>query len=444
MSGRDVLVIGAGKSGRAVIDRARRSGRPVMLLDEGHGPEELDDLMAMGVAVYTALGDLDLDDTLERCELVVPSPGVPFSHPVLVAAGARGVPVRSEIDLAIEVATAPIVAVTGTNGKTTVTSLLDEIFRADGRTSVAVGNIGAPMLDVVDDDVNVIVVETSSFQLQFTHDPGFRVAVWLNIADDHYDWHTDFAHYAAAKARITDGQTETDLFVFNADDPEVAARAEQAPGRRVGFSVAGRSGCYRLHGEDLVTPDGRPILARREMPAAAPHDVANALASIAAAHDLGVSDSVIADVLRRTTKLPHRVEWICEAGGVDFVDDSKATNPHATLAAIAGYDRVVLIAGGRNKGLDLGVLEAAAPRLREVVAIGDAANEVVSVFGDLVPTVVADSMGDAVRKAAGAAVPGDTVLLSPACASFDWYGGYAERGDEFAAEARAYALEQLA
>lgn len=179
------------------------------------------------------------------------------------------------------------------------------------------------------------------------------------------------------------------------------------------------------------------------MPDRAPHDVANVLAAAAAARDLGVSEVVIAEAVRAFAKLPHRVEWICEAGGVDFVDDSKATNPHAALAAVAGFDRVVLIAGGRNKGLDLGVLREAAPRLRGVVAIGDAADEVVAALGDLAPTKTARTMHDAVRLAGGLAREGDTVLLSPACASFDWYGGYAERGEDFAAEAMAYAREQL-
>jgi len=425
------------------VSYARGLGRPVVLLDEALGESAVAELIAMGVAVYRSLADLDLDAVLARTEVVVPSPGVPFSHPVLLAAAEQSIPVRSEIDLAVEQAQAPIVAVTGTNGKTTVTAMLEAIFRADGREVVAAGNYGTPLLDVAHEDLDVIVAEVSSFQLQFTHDPAFRVAVWLNIAEDHLDWHGDMDHYAAAKARILNGQSLDDLFVFNLDDPIVCAWAERATGRSVGFSTAGVGDGYQVRGSSLLAPDGTALMDLSELPSQAPHDIANVLAAVAAARDLGVPDDIIVETVQRFTKLPHRVQWICEAGGVAFVDDSKATNPHAARAAIAGFDSVVLIAGGKNKGLDLGVLRLEASKLRGVVAIGEAAGEVVAALGDLAPTTTARSMREAVRGAAKIAEPGDTVLLAPACASFDWYGGYAERGDDFAAEALAYAQGQL-
>jgi UDP-N-acetylmuramoylalanine--D-glutamate ligase len=442
-----VLVIGAGVTGRSVIAHARRSGEHVILLDERLSEDDAAAIAAEGVAVHTELTARQQDHILDAVDVVVPSPGVPYSHPVLVAAGERGIAVRSEIDLAVAHTRTPIIAVTGTNGKTTVTSLIDAILSAAGRHSVAVGNIGTPMIDVVDargaDAPDVIVAEVSSFQLQFVHDPAFRVAVWLNIADDHFDWHPDLAHYAAAKALITAGQTDADLFVFNADDPIVADAATRATGRVVGFSLDDRPDCYSVRDRLLVAPDGTVMMAATDLVDHAPHDIANVLAAIAATRDVGVTPAIISEAVQAFRKLPHRVQWICEANGVHFVDDSKATNPHAAVAAIEGFDNVVLIAGGRNKGLDLTALRASAARLRGVVAIGESADEVVAALGDLTPTKTAGSMDDAVRGAAALAESGDVVLLSPACASFDWYSGYAARGDDFARAVEAYSRGAL-
>lgn len=435
------LVIGSGRTGQAVVAHALANDRSVVVLDERISDEAAEALAAKGVAVYTEMPDAAYDDMLGHVSVVIPSPGVPYNHPVIVAAQERGIPVRSELDVAVEETDVPIVAVTGTNGKTTVTSLIEAILQASGRVSRAVGNIGIPLIEALDEPTDVFVAEVSSFQLHFVNAPAFRVAVWLNIADDHYDWHPDIEHYAQAKARIMDGQTAADLFVYNADDPLVAEQAARATSRTVGFSLEGRRGCYALRDGRLVAPDGAILMDRSALADAAPHDVANVLAAMAATRDLGVADAIIFEAVQGFRKLPHRVEWICEAGGVQFVDDSKATNPHAAVAAIEGFDRVVLIAGGRNKGLDLSALRTTAPRLVGVVAIGDAADEVETALGDLATTKQASSMAEAVRTAAAMANPGDTVLLSPACASFDWYSGYAERGEDFAAEARAYAAE---
>ncbi|MGH8974815.1 MAG: UDP-N-acetylmuramoyl-L-alanine--D-glutamate ligase [Acidimicrobiia bacterium] len=424
------LVVGLGVTGEAVAVRMICRGDVTVVEDRPDGPgvaERAARLEALGVHVAGAPGAGELAALVRVAGLVVPSPGVPEAHPVYGLAGAAGVPILSEVELAATMARdlgRTLVAVTGTNGKTTVTTLIAEMLTAAGRATVAAGNIGRPLIDAVHDPVDVVVAEVSSFQLRFTREFRPRVAVFLNAAQDHLDWHPSFAAYVAAKARIFANQAGDDLLVYNLDDPAVAATAVSAPARRLGVSVHQPG--------DLVVSD---------LPRHAPHDVANALAASAAARDLGAPDEAITLVLRSFPGLPHRTTPVGQTRGVTFVDDSKATNPHAALAAICGYDSVVLIAGGRNKGLDLSVLATQAGRMRAVVAIGEAAGEVAAAFEGRLPVSEAGSMAEAVRTAAAVAEPGDTVLLSPACASFDWYPGYAARGDDFAACVRALLKE---
>jgi UDP-N-acetylmuramoylalanine--D-glutamate ligase len=376
-------------------------------------------------------------------DLVVPSPGVHPDHPAVVAAHERGVPVRSEIDLAAARLRARpdaprLVAVTGTNGKTTVTTLIDEMVRAAGITSSAAGNIGRPLLDAAGDDVDVLVAEVSSFQLAFTTDAfAPDVAVLLNVAADHLDWHGSGDAYAQAKSELFRHQSRDALLVVNGDDAVADALAADAPGRVTRFTtgVPALDG-YGVRGGELVGPG---IALAPVPPTGAPHDIANALAAAAAAREIGADARAIGAALAGFGGLAHRVQLVAELGGVRFYDDSKATNPHATASALAGFEHVVLIAGGRNKALDLGGLRAQASRVRSVVAIGEAAAEVEAAFTGAVPVVRASSMHDAVRLAMERAQPDDAVLLSPACASFDWYESYAARGDDFTREVRLLA-----
>jgi UDP-N-acetylmuramoylalanine--D-glutamate ligase len=381
-----------------------------------------------------------LAELVAGADLVVPSPGVPEAHPVYRLAAGAGVPVRSEVELAGAAAARrglPLVAVTGTNGKTTVTTLVAAMLVAGGVRAVAAGNIGRPLIDAVhDEDVDVVVAEVSSFQLRFTEAFRPRVAVFLNVAQDHLDWHPTFEDYVAAKARIFANQAGDDLLVFNADDEAVAAVAKTAP-RSVAFTLRPRPDSWRPAGDHLVRPDGVPLMPVADLARNGPPDVANGLAAAAAATEVGASDDAVRQVLTTFSGLPHRVTPVGQSGGVTFVDDSKATNPHAALAALAGFESVVLVAGGRNKGLDLGVLRTEAGRIRAVVAIGEAAGEVEAAFAGVRPVRRAASMAEAVRLGAELAEPGDTVLLSPACASFDWYTGYGARGDDFAREVQA-------
>ena len=441
--GRGVVVLGLGVTGEAVVRRLRAAGDDVLVVEDRPGGAGYDEriaaVRATGVEVVERPEPVALRGLLAGRDLLVPSPGVPEGHAVFAAARDLGVDVRPEVELAAERADArgvALVGVTGTNGKTTVTTLLTAMLTASGIDAVAAGNIGTPLIDAVETDAAVVVAELSSFQLNFTSSrfrP--RVALLLNLAHDHLDWHGSFERYADAKARVFAHQHATDLLVSNADDPEVQARAARAPGRHVAFSIAAHPGTVHERDGAIVDPEG-VVLARLPERALLRHDRANSLAAAAAAFDVGATRAGIEVALRDFERLPHRVALIGENCGVRYFDDSKATNPHATLAALQAFDEpVVLLAGGLNKDLDLSVLAGAAARVRAVVAIGTAAPDVERAFATTGREVVqAASMRAAVTTAARLARPGDVVLLSPACASFDWYGSYAERGDDFARE----------
>ena len=301
-----------------------------------------------------------------------------------------------------------------------------------GRHRVA-GNIGLPLIDAVRSDREIVVAEVSSFQLSFT--VGFRpsVSCWLNLTPDHLDWHPTLDHYAAAKARIWANQGPGDRAVFNADDDEVRLRASGIPAgvERLSWSTRGPAPFSVVDGT-ITAPGGVGVMAVEELPRSLPHDVSNSLAAVAVAMSAGAPADACRSALARVQPLPHRVALVASVDGVSWYDDSKATTPASVLAAVSGFSSVVLIAGGRNKGLDLGVLASAVPPIRAAVAIGEAAGEVVDALGAAVPVVVAGDMESAVDLAHGLARPGDSVLLSPGCASFDWYTSYASRGDHFA------------
>jgi UDP-N-acetylmuramoylalanine--D-glutamate ligase len=433
-----VVVVGFGVTGRAVARWFAGRGRPVLVLDDRADAAMTADGRALGVEVVaTPPDDGELKRALAGASLVVPSPGVPVSHPVYRVAADIGLPVRSEIELASEICEASantrLLAITGTNGKTTVTTLVTAILQEDGFRAVGAGNIGLPLIEAVQGDDQFVVAEVSSFQLQYTDRFRPSVSCWLNLAPDHLDWHPDMDHYAAAKARVWARQGTGDRAVFNADDPAVAAHAAAIPVgvARIPYSTQGPA-LFSVKGTQLAGPGGEPFMAVEELPRRLPHDVSNALAAAAVASAAGATPAACGAALAATGPLPHRVAFVASADGVDWYDDSKATTPASVLAAVAGFDSVVLVAGGRNKGLELSGLAASVPPVRAVVGIGEAGTEVAAAFAGRVPTVVATSMEEAVRAAAGLARAGDAVLLSPGCASFDWYGSYAARGDDFA------------
>jgi UDP-N-acetylmuramoylalanine--D-glutamate ligase len=438
-----VLVVGLRATGAAVVDWLVDRGDTVTVVEEQPGQPGYEARRAAAIARGAEVmeGAPDWDALVAASDLVVPSPGVHPDHPVMLAAHAARVVVRGDLDLAVEAATVPVVAVTGTNGKSTVTSLVSAMLDAAGVHAPAVGNIGRVVLEALAEPADAFVVEASSFQLH-TVTPAFApdVAVLLNLADDHLDWHGSFDAYVADKAHVFTYQRPDALLVASADDPVVVRVARDAPARTVWFTlgapVAGTAG---WRGDLLVADDGTELLTVGAT--AAPHDRANVAAAALAARALGARPDAMSAAVGAFVRLHHRTEPVGKAGGVEFVDDSKATNPHATAAAVVGYPSVVLLAGGLSKGVDLAALTTVRDHLRAVVAIGDTPEEVEAAFAGVVPTVRADSMRAAVRRSAELAEPGDVVLLSPACASFDWYDGYAARGDDFRREVESLITE---
>ena len=425
------LVVGLGVANEAVARQLRRRGESVIAADDRPNAEVRARAETAGVDLVEAPSEEILESLVRAASVVLPGPGVPVAHPAYRLAERHGVPVWSEFELAAHWAPdLRLAAVTGTNGKTTVTTVVTAMLQASKCRAVAAGNNDLPLVDAIDLGLDVIVVEASSFRLQ--HAPSFHptVAAWLNLAEDHLDWHPDMAHYAAAKARIWANQTAEDLAVANADDDAVMEAVSAAAARVETFGLGPAD--WHVADDALCTPAGERVAKIAELPLARPHDIANALAACAVAVGAGAALDGCHAVLTTFTGLPHRVQLVRDAGGVQWYDDSKATTPASVVAAVSGFPSVVLIAGGRNKGLRLDVLRDVAGHIRSVVAIGDAAADVEAAFAGVRPVERAATMEEAVAAAQRAARPGDAVLLSPGCASYDWYRNYGERGDDFA------------
>jgi UDP-N-acetylmuramoylalanine--D-glutamate ligase len=418
------LIIGGAVSGRAAALLARRLGYSVMVFDQHSAvvPALRDDRLPVTTGTWTS-------SLLAGVDLVISSPGFGEGSDAIRDTLQAGISLWSELEFAARQLEAPVVAVTGTNGKTTVTRLIQDMLAGSGLASAAAGNIGTPLSEVVGADLEVVVVETSSFQLRFTERFHPATAVILNVAPDHLDWHGSFDAYLAAKAMIHRNQTQDDLLVYDGDDPGARKATEHAASRPLpvsgirlpdgGAGVAGD----KLHLGDLAIP-----LAR--VPVADPAFLVDLAAAGVAALAHGAKPAIVEQVITTFQTDPHRRTLIGRWEEVDWVDDSKATNPHAAVAAASAYSSVVLIAGGRNKGLDLSGLMAV-PQISHVIAMGEAAGELEEAAGDL-PIVRAATMDEAVTVADRIAKAGDTVLLAPGCASFDMFRSYADRGNRFA------------
>ncbi len=430
-------MLGLGVTGTAVLRSLLDHGDDVVVVDDRPTDAARSLAEASGVRLVESPDPGELTRLVAAVDAVVPSPGVPDHHPVFAAAASAGVRLLSEFDLAARWDDRPLVAITGTNGKTTVTELTRAMLDASGLRAVAVGNTELPLVAAIEDpQVDVFVVEASSFRLLHSERFAPSVGTWLNVAPDHLDSHASFDAYRAAKARLWASQRPDQVAIGNADDPVVAAELERAPARHVTFGLSPAAD-HHLHDDRLVLAGGDTLAEVGELERAFPHDLANALAAAASALHGGGDVAGARAGLLAFRGLPHRLSFVSEAGGVRWYDDSKATAPHATLAALRGFGSVVLIAGGRNKGLDLRELGRETDRIRAVVAIGESAGEVAAAFEGRRPVREATTMRAAVEAARSLARPGDVVLLSPACASFDWYGSYAERGDDFVRAVRA-------
>jgi UDP-N-acetylmuramoylalanine--D-glutamate ligase len=449
----NVLVLGLGSSGRASAEKLHALGAGVLVNDAGDNPalrEAAGELERMGVSCLLGAHP---PEVLQNRDLVVVSPGIPGRHPLLNMARERGIPVWSEIELAWRLIDLPVIAITGTNGKTTTVHMVEAVLRKGGLRVKVAGNIGYPLTRAVDEQAGYdwLLTEVSSFQLFYIVDFAPRIAVILNITDDHFDWHRDFEEYLRSKALIWKNQEADDWLVCNLDDPGSVRSAEGAPSRLLYYSKVPdpRSAVYvdagvvksrfGLRGREV--PEEVGVMRADEIPLPGKHNLENALAAVSVGLLLGVTPKGIREALVGFQGLPHRLQLVAEVGGVKFYDDSKATNPDAALKAVETFDNpLVLILGGRNKGLSFDLLaRTIASRwelgmVRGVVLMGEAAAELAESLGACtggMKIYEVKDMGEAVGTAREIAHAGDVVLLTPACASFDQYGSYAERGDHF-------------
>lgn len=438
-AGERFVVVGLGIAGRAAAAVLAREGAQVRVSEERSDVQTDDELAALGVEVRTGGHD---PAHLEGASAVVTSPGVPEHAPVLAWASERGIPVWSELDVGARLCRVPYVAVTGTNGKSTTTKLVAAMMREAGLDAVACGNIGHPFSVAAREGHEALAVEASSFQLRFHHWVHPRVSVLLNLAPDHLDWHGSLEAYGEAKARVFELQRADETHVGNADDAAAARISGEAPCKVVWFrrGAPGPGEVGVLEGEIVARWDGRELALGRPAHDAAGF-VADCAAAAAAGLAFGLPAEAVAAAVATMAPLPHRGEEVARVGSVRFLDDSKATNVHAALHALEGRHDVVLIAGGMAKGVDLSPLGAAAPSLAGVVAIGESGDEVAAIFDGRVVVRRAASIEEAVATAFAIASPEGTVLLAPACASWDMFRDYTERGDRFAAAARSLSEE---
>lgn len=436
---RSALVVGFGVTGRAVAKAFLSRGIAVVAVDEHPTDAIRAEAASMGVELVESPSPQDLTRLVSGCDLVVPSPGLPETHVIFELANDAGSTIESEFDLADRWDSRPIVAITGTDGKTTVTTLVTAMLVASGKRAIACGNTETPLVEAIaDPSVDVFVVEASSFRLATTRWFQPSVAVWLNFAPDHLDSHASLASYEAAKASIWAHVDPVEgVAIASATDPVVLANRNPELST-ITFGGAGTDADATVIDGWLCLPDGTQLVSITELPRSFPHDITNALAASVAALAAGATVEGVRHTLRSFRGLSHRVQLVGEINSVRWYDDSKATTPHAVETALGAFESVVLIAGGRNKGLDLSALGAFVPPVRAVVAIGEAAEEVRSAFDSRCEVVAIEtSLSDAVAAAAAFAQPGDVVLLSPGCTSFDWFTSYGQRGDEFAAAVRA-------
>ena len=440
-----LLLAGFGAANQAVARALRQPALEAIELlafDDKPSSENLVAAEQLSVELVKAPDEKTLKQLLAAADAVVPTPGMSDFHLLFEILGDKAV--LSEYDIFAALDDRPFAAVTGTNGKTTVTELVSEMLCKSGIKAAAAGNTDMALTAAASDaETEFFVVEASSFQLRHTKDFCPRAAAWLNFTPDHLDVHRSLQSYEDSKALVwgcSQGNQRigSGASIANADDPIVSKRA---PEGAVFFGSAAEVDFGLSDG--WLTAEGERFLQASEMPRNRPHDLVNALAATALAQASGANLAAVAEVLRNFSGLPHRLQLAAKGGGVEWYNDSKATTPHAAAAAISGFKSVVLIAGGRSKGLDLAPMAEAASSakspIRAVVAIGETAPEISLLFAEHCPVTTADSMAQAVAAAAELSNPGDAVLLSPACSSHDWYSDYKQRGDDFTREAQAAA-----
>lgn len=441
-----VAVFGLALTGTAVARALSQRNIDVVLGDDRIAPEHVQLSQELNCPLIDFSRDTAIDELLEGVDTLLPAPGVPPRHGVIRSAESRGISIRSEIDVAYEWEQSrrggprPILGVTGTDGKTTTTMITAHLLRSAGLRAAEVGNTDLPFMAAVDDDSDAFVVECSSFRLQYLTQFRCDASVWLNIAPDHLDWHPTYDDYVQAKKNIWKFSRSTDVAIAPHSSSVIRDAAQATGSRVVTFGLD--AGDYRLVNGELVSPQG-VIMKQAELWRSMPHDVTNSLAG--AAMILESQLGSLTDVARGLNSFEsahHRIEFVGEFEKVRWFNDSKATSPHAALTAIRAFDRLVLIAGGRNKDLDLHQMATEPHRMAGVVAIGDDAPLIAQAFGGICPVQTATSMDEAVQAAHAMASAGDAVVLSPGCTSYDWYKNYGERGDDFMRAVRSFFAER--
>jgi len=429
------LVIGLARSGQAAARLLAGRGETVVGVDSGF-PEGVAGLREAGVEVFTDSDGLAL---LDGVRTVVKSPGVPREAPAIAAALERGIEVMGELELAWRALPNRFLAVTGTNGKTTVVEMLGHVYRNAGEPVAVAGNVGTPLASLVgtlDPDATV-VCECSSFQLEDTLEFAPEGGIFLNLAPDHLDRYDGLSDYLAAKLRIFANQGNDDVAVYNADDPALAGTDLGGCARRVAFCVGAAPDCEVALAEGTIFYDGEPLLRVEELGVVGEHNVANAMAVAAAALTMGLDREAVCEGLRSVAGGPHWLEPVAERVGCRFVNDSKATNVAAAIVGIRAFaDGVHAILGGSEKGEPYEpLLDPVRERCRACYLTGASAERLAEALAPAIAAGVelhrCEDLGDAVRRAAAAAAPGETVLLSPACASFDAFENFERRGERF-------------
>lgn len=431
----DTLVYGLGSTGLSVARHLSGRGIDALYVDSRANPPGLDALRRLVPDAQVAVGSLS-GDLLRDVSQIVVSPGIADNDELLVEARATHIDIVSDVELFAQTVAADCVAITGSNGKSTVTTLVAMMCEAAGLRVLAGANLGTPALDLLASEVpDVYVLELSSFQLQRTRSLEPKVAALLNVTADHLDWHASEAEYVEAKRRIFDNAAAA---VVNRDDPVVMERLPTSlPVITFGLGAPGREefGVIERSGERYLARGDAELINVRELALVGQHNQANALAALAIAEMLGLDVRNVIDVLREFRGLPHRMQLVAQIDGVDYINDSKATNVAAAIASVRSLPgRVVLLAGGQGKGGDFSLLaRETADRLSAVIVFGEDAADLEKAFERKTAVSRVDGLGDAVRRAAELAEIGSTVLLAPACASFDQFPNYTKRGDAFVA-----------
>ncbi len=435
LRGKKVLVVGLARTGIECARFLVNQGAKVSVSDLRSETDLGQEIEALNELPIRYLLGGEERRWLEAVDLVVPSPGVPAANSLLLEACSRGIEILSEVELAYRFFRFPIVAITGTNGKSTTTTLVGLMLKANGTRVFVGGNIGAPLIGFVGGDWQWGVVEISSFQLEWIQEFRPRLAVLLNLTEDHLDRYPDFAAYGRAKERIFENQTSRDIAILNRDDPLVWGMRQGRSARIISFGFSEVDEGVFAKSEEIVWRDGsseeRFPLGHVKIQGV--HNVENMMAAIAVAKAIGIPAQIIQQTLEEFPGLEHRLEFIRDKAGVRYYNDSKGTNVGAVVKSLASFSvPVILLAGGVDKGGDYGVLrDGVRKTVKRLVLFGAAKETIAKALGALTETVIVDDMEAAVRDAYQHALPGDVVLLSPACSSFDMFHNYAERGRVF-------------